>query len=46
MYKNSSAPSNNTALWHNLGTKHVDFRHGNTGVIFKTKILNLKRSRD
>ena len=25
MYKHSSAPSNNTALWHYLGTKHLDF---------------------
>ena len=29
MYKNSSAPLNNTALWHYLGTKHLDFRHEN-----------------
>ena len=29
MYKNSSEPSKNTALWHYLGTKHLDFRHEN-----------------
>ena len=29
MYKNSSTPSNNTTLWHYLGTKHLDFRHEN-----------------
>ena len=27
MYKNSSAPSNNNALWHSLGTKCLAFRH-------------------
>ena len=32
MYKNSSAPSNNIALWHYLGTKHLDFRHENTST--------------
>ena len=26
MYKNSSAPSDNTVLWHHLDTKHLDFR--------------------
>ena len=26
MYNNSNAPSNNTTLWHYLGTKHLDFR--------------------
>ena len=35
MYKNSSAPSNNTALWHYLGTKHLDFRHKNNRVLIK-----------
>ena len=25
MHKNSSAPSNNIALWYYLGTKHLDF---------------------
>ena len=25
MYKNSSAPSDNTVLWHYLDTKHLDF---------------------
>ena len=29
MFKNSSIPSNNTTLWHYLGTKHLDFRHEN-----------------
>ena len=38
MYKNSSAPLNNTALWHYLGTKHLDFRcenNSNPGVLIK-----------
>ena len=26
MYKNSSTPSNNTALWHYLGTKYLYLR--------------------
>ena len=29
MYKNSTAPLNNTALWHYLGTKRLDFRREN-----------------
>ena len=29
MYKNSSATTNNTALWHYLGIKHLDFRREN-----------------
>ena len=32
MYKNSSAPLNNTALWHYLGTKYLDFRHENNST--------------
>ena len=32
MYKNSSAPSNNTTLWHYLGTKHLDFRRENNST--------------
>ena len=32
MYNNSSAPSNNTALWHYLGTKHLDFSRENNGT--------------
>ena len=38
MYKNSNAPSNNTALWHYLGTKYLDFRSKNNstpGVLIK-----------
>ena len=38
VYKNSSALSNNTATWHYLGTKHLDFRHENNstpGVLIK-----------
>ena len=38
MYKRSSTPSNNTALWHYLSTKHLDFRHENDstpGVLIK-----------
>ena len=38
MYKNSSTPSNNTALWHYLGTKHFEFRCENNitpGVLIK-----------
>ena len=27
MYKNSNTLSNNTALWHYFGAKHLDFRH-------------------
>ena len=29
MYKNSSTSSNNTTLWHYLGTKRLDYRHEN-----------------
>ena len=32
MYKNSTAPSNNTALWHYLGTKDLDFWHENNST--------------
>ena len=32
LYKNSSAFSINTALWHYLGTKHLDFRHENNST--------------
>ena len=32
MYKNSSAPSNNTELWHYLDTKHLDFWPENNGT--------------
>ena len=32
MYKISSVPSNNIALWHYLGTKHLDFRHENNNT--------------
>ena len=32
MHKNSSAPSNNTALWHYLGTKHLDYRRENNST--------------
>ena len=32
MYKNSSAFSNNTALWHYLGTKHLDYRRENNST--------------
>ena len=38
MYKNSSAPLNNTALWHYLGKKHLEFRHENNstpGILIK-----------
>ena len=38
MHKNSSAPSNNAALWHYLGTKQLDFRQENNstpGVLIK-----------
>ena len=38
MYKTSSTPSNNTTLWHYLGTKHLDFRHEHNstpGVLIK-----------
>ena len=36
--KTNSTPSNNTALWHYLGTKHLDFRCENiatSGEIIK-----------
>ena len=32
MYKTSSAPSNSTVLWHDLGTKHLDFRLENNST--------------
>ena len=32
MYKNSSAPLNNTALWHYLSTKQLDFRRENNNT--------------
>ena len=32
MYKNSRASSINTALWHYLGTKHLDFRCENNNT--------------
>ena len=32
MYKNSSAPSNNAALWHYLGTKCLDHRYENNST--------------
>ena len=32
MYKNSSEPSNNTTLWHYLGTTHLDFRCENNST--------------
>ena len=38
MYKTSSAPLNNTTLWHCLGTEHLDFRCENNstpGVLIK-----------
>ena len=38
MHKNSSTPSSNIALWHYLGTKHLDYRHENNstpGVLIK-----------
>ena len=44
MYKNSSAPSNNTALWHYLVTKYLDFRLDNNrtpGVLIKEISNNL-----
>ena len=33
MYKNSSTPSNNTALWHYSGTKNLDFRCENKSTL-------------
>ena len=45
MYKNSNAPSNNTVLWHYLGTKHLNFRHENNsipGVLIKEVYTVLK----
>ena len=38
MYRNSSAPSSNTTLWHYLDTKQLDFSHENDstpGVLIK-----------
>ena len=38
MHENSSAPSNNIALWHCLGTKYLGFRHESNstpGVLIK-----------
>ena len=38
MHKNSCTSSNNTALWHYLGTKHLNFRSENNntpGVLIK-----------
>ena len=32
MYKNSSALSNNTGLWHYVGTKSLDFRCENNST--------------
>ena len=32
VYKNSSAPSINAALWHYLGTYNLDFRHENNST--------------
>ena len=32
MYKNTSAPSNNTTLWYYLSTKHLDFRCENSST--------------
>ena len=32
MYKNSSAPSINAALWHYLGTYNLDFRRDNNST--------------
>ena len=32
MYKYSSVPSNNTALWHYLDTKYLNFRHENNST--------------
>ena len=42
MYKNSSTPLNDTALWHYLGTKRLDFRHENNstpGVLIEEIIM-------
>ena len=40
IYTNSSTPSNNTALWHYLGTKQWDFRceNNNTPRVFIEEI--------
>ena len=32
MHKNSSTYSNNTALWHYLGMKHLDFKRDNNST--------------
>ena len=32
LYKNGSASSINTTLWHYLGTKHLDFGHENNSI--------------
>ena len=42
MHKNSSAPSNHTALWHYLGTNHLDFRRENNstpGVLIEEEMI-------
>ena len=53
MYKNNSTPSNNTILWHYLGTKHLYFRRKNNstpGVLLfsclkRKKIQKRKKNR-